>query len=508
MLKFLLIQLLFIVPVIFYQSESMHSMSNLADSPWPMIKHDPQFTGRSEYVGPDNPSIIWSRDMTNGVFSGPVMDSNENLFFGSYNIGEYSDTFYCYSNIGQQLWQYNLGLGRPPQSGILIDSSNTIYFGSLDEHFYAINPDGTLKWKYKTGHITELLFPNIDNNGRLYITNNPEAELVCLNNDGTLGWRSKYGDGFLEKSPVISPEGDDIYIPGTYENLYSIDTAGRLQWEFECGRINKAPIVDSSGNIYFTCTESPQYFYSLNSEGEINWKTIIQSVGLFNSYSMPTIDKWGNLYFVAPDSTAPYSIGLVSLSNDGKFRWRYSLNDVIGDDVTQPLICDAEGTVYLGSTFGNYYYAISNEGKLKWKLPLNGYQVDNTGAIGKDGTLYLGLHLGSFNSNQTNTIIALKDTLTNIKTEEKLATGFKLNQNYPNPFNPSTIIEYSLDKSGFVEIIMFDILGTEIARPVSEFKSRGEYSLKFDGYQLSSGVYFYSILLGDRVKTRKMLVVK
>ena len=85
----------------------------------------------------------------------------------------------------------------------------------------------------------------------------------------------------------------------------------------------------------------------------------------------------------------PYYPALASFTNAGEFRWKYLLDDEESDDFWQPLICDSEGTVYVGSTFGYNYYAISSDGILKWKLPLefNSQQVDNTGAISKDGTL-------------------------------------------------------------------------------------------------------------------------
>jgi outer membrane protein assembly factor BamB len=120
----------------------------LADSPWPMVKHDPQFTGRSPYKGPQTPTIVWTEDMEDGIFSGPVIGEEGNLYFGSYYV--HSDYFYSYSPDGEFLWEYKTGGNRAPESGIVIDSSNTIYFGSRDSCLYALNSDGTLKWKFNT----------------------------------------------------------------------------------------------------------------------------------------------------------------------------------------------------------------------------------------------------------------------------------------------------------------------------------------------------------------------
>ena len=80
----------------------------LANSDWPMIKHDPQFTGRSPYKGPQSPTIVWTRDMNDGIFSGPVIGVDNNLYFGSYFQDPLhqglSDYFYCYSTNGDSLW--------------------------------------------------------------------------------------------------------------------------------------------------------------------------------------------------------------------------------------------------------------------------------------------------------------------------------------------------------------------------------------------------------------------
>jgi hypothetical protein len=87
-------------------------------------------------------------------------------------------------------------------------------------------------------------------------------------------------------------------------------------------------------------------------------------------------------------------------------------------------------------------------------------------------------------------------------------TSFSLLQNYPNPFNPNTVISYSLPKSEFVTIKVFDASGKVIKTLVNEQKSADYYQVSFDGTGLSSGVYFYSIRAGDFFQTKKMILVK
>ncbi len=89
-----------------------------------------------------------------------------------------------------------------------------------------------------------------------------------------------------------------------------------------------------------------------------------------------------------------------------------------------------------------------------------------------------------------------------------LPTSFDLHQNYPNPFNPSTIIQFVIPKSSFVNLKVYDILGKEVTTLVNENKEPGYYNVNFDGYKLASGIYIYRIVAGSYISTKKMLLIK
>jgi predicted deacetylase len=103
-----------------------------------------------------------------------------------------------------------------------------------------------------------------------------------------------------------------------------------------------------------------------------------------------------------------------------------------------------------------------------------------------------------------------------VNNEQSLPEMFLLHQNYPNPFNPNTTIEFNIKHSSFTTLKVYDILGNEIAKLVSEHRSPGSYSVSFDanssqfidGHQLPSGIYFYSLSVGDLTQTKKMLLLK
>lgn len=89
-----------------------------------------------------------------------------------------------------------------------------------------------------------------------------------------------------------------------------------------------------------------------------------------------------------------------------------------------------------------------------------------------------------------------------------IPSGFSLSQNYPNPFNPSTKIDFALPKDGNVKIVLFDLSGKEISTLVNENRVAGYYNVQFNASNLSSGIYFYSIISNGYTATKKMSLIK
>lgn len=96
--------------------------------------------------------------------------------------------------------------------------------------------------------------------------------------------------------------------------------------------------------------------------------------------------------------------------------------------------------------------------------------------------------------------------ITNISS---LIKDYELSQNYPNPFNPTTNINFSIPNSEVVSIRVYDILGNEVATLVNnERLSAGMYKADFNGANLSSGIYFYTIRTENFTDTKKMTFLK
>jgi subtilisin family serine protease len=86
--------------------------------------------------------------------------------------------------------------------------------------------------------------------------------------------------------------------------------------------------------------------------------------------------------------------------------------------------------------------------------------------------------------------------------------SFTLKQNFPNPFNPSTSISYQLSAASYVTLKVFDVLGREVATLVNGKKEAGNYELKFNASNLSSGIYYYTLQAGTFKQTNKLVLLK
>ena len=105
--------------------------------------------------------------------------------------------------------------------------------------------------------------------------------------------------------------------------------------------------------------------------------------------------------------------------------------------------------------------------------------------------------------------ISVVKLITGIDEESPLhPLSFSLEQSYPNPFNPTTTVSFVIGHVSFVILRVFSVLGEEVATLVNERKQAGEYRVTWNAEGVTSGVYFYRIVAGDFVETKKMVVVK
>lgn len=129
----------------------------------------------------------------------------------------------------------------------------------------------------------------------------------------------------------------------------------------------------------------------------------------------------------------------------------------------------------------------------------------------------IGLYLRSTHSfcpwgnthSQVHKLIRLRNgPVTSAHFDSPRSVDFALSQNYPNPFNPSTEIRFTISIAGFTTLVVYDLLGSEITALVNEFKHPGEYTVVWNASNLSSGVYYYQLKVGNYIEVKKLVLMR
>ncbi|MBN2519808.1 MAG: T9SS type A sorting domain-containing protein [Bacteroidales bacterium] len=112
---------------------------------------------------------------------------------------------------------------------------------------------------------------------------------------------------------------------------------------------------------------------------------------------------------------------------------------------------------------------------------------------------------------EVDTTSSLEDDTTNSEVntgvvETSVLNDYNLSQNYPNPFQFNTNIKFSIPGEGKVILTIFDMAGKTVKSLIDEKLSEGSYSVKFDANNFPSGVYFYSLEVGNFRQIKKMIL--
>lgn len=172
--------------------------------------------------------------------------------------------------------------------------------------------------------------------------------------------------------------------------------------------------------------------------------------------------------------------------------------------------------VYNGSTVKIYKNGVLQNTYIRAGIYLNGTGPFEVGGMENHNCLNSGGLMDEFrfyNRALSQTEISASwntqlNCLTGIEKNQSIPSEFLLSQNYPNPFNPSTLIEYGIPGPTLVKLTVYNELGTEVGVIVNKIQPAGNYSVKFDGSNLASGIYFYKLETPEFIQTKKMILVK
>jgi outer membrane protein assembly factor BamB len=303
--------------------------------------------------------------------SGPMNSSWPMKSFNAQRIGRTTSS--TEDNLGLEKWRFQTWISGV-DSGAVVTDDNTIIFGSKDYYIYAMNPNGTLKWKYETGGPI-FSDPAVAADGTIYITS-CDHRLYSLNPSGTLKWKFNTGD-IVSASPVIADDGT-IYIGHSQGRVFAINPNGTELWHYDLPNdIYGSAALGHDGTIYIGCWNN--CFYALNPNGTLKW-------------SFPTGNKVKGVPSLASDGTiylGSWDGYLYALYPNGTMQWRCGVGS--GTETTPAMAED--GTIYIG---GDDLYAVYSNGTLRWTFYLgnNRHIFTSCPAISADGTIYVGVDVG------------------------------------------------------------------------------------------------------------------
>ncbi|MCH8496018.1 MAG: fibronectin type III domain-containing protein [Balneolales bacterium] len=100
-----------------------------------------------------------------------------------------------------------------------------------------------------------------------------------------------------------------------------------------------------------------------------------------------------------------------------------------------------------------------------------------------------------------------RDLVTSVP-ESRTPSTFILEQNYPNPFNSSSLIRFALPERTRVTLEVYTLTGRLVTTLIDREMNEGWHSANFRAENLTSGTYVYRLRAGDRVITKKMMLIK
>lgn len=291
---------------------------------------------------------IWSFEAPSPIDSSPAVAPDGTIYVGSVD-----GTFYAL-NPGENQTRIKWFVSSAGVTGSpAIGPDGTVYFGSLDGMLHAVSPQGTVRWSFETDD-TIWSSPAVGADGTIYVGSD-DRHLYAITPTGELKWRFATGDAIFLNSPAIGADGT-IYIGSLDQKVYAIAPDGTKRWEFFTnGPIDVSPAIGADGTIYVASRDLN--FYALNPGGSDNLRVKWQRRIGVTTVSSPAVRGDGLIIFGADDNTVR-ALNPV----DGRQEWRLVPTTQGGDDYMEssPAIAP-DGSIYIGSADG-FLYKLNGNG--------------------------------------------------------------------------------------------------------------------------------------------------
>jgi len=188
-----------------------------------------------------------------------------------------------------------------------------------------------------------------------------------------------------------------------------------------------------------------------------------------------------------------------------------------GEGVVTGTVTDNSGQpvngafIYAVNSFGEISgYAIADlSGNYTLTGLLSGYYSVSADMIDYTAASPVNLSISYNNLNQNANLSLIPASVTGVNNNKpEVVSEYQLFQNYPNPFNPVTNIKFSLPERSNVKLIVYNVLGIQVASVMNEVRNAGTHTVSFDASNLASGIYFYKLETGKFTSTKKFTLLK
>jgi hypothetical protein len=337
-----------------------------------MFHHDARHTGNVntpvfDVAGPhrDTITMAWRTPLDMDLMGSPAIGIDGTIYFATQADLSPKSSFYAVNQDGSIKWRYN-PIGNSGSTPAIGDDG-TIFVFSFDG-LYAFSPSGSLKWNdAELGGGTSS--PAIGKDGTVYYVTRDYLKAADPSN-GSLKWEAKGGD-FLN-SPSIAVDGTIYYSDnGT---ITAVSPGGKVKWKYRDTSYTNVSVysieVGYDGTVYFVGLPSA-YLYALDSQGSLRWKFHNGGDG-----SDPCVDMENNIIVL----TGGVVSTMTCLGSNGQPRWS-ALLPAANAILNVPLTMDNSGTIYVGvsDNFPNASLLAYDKANLRWQFGAN--YPDNGGKV-------------------------------------------------------------------------------------------------------------------------------
>ena len=391
-------------------------------------------------------------------------------------------------------WVQTNGLNGGPIVTCLAANGTALFAGAEGSGVYHSTNDG-INWKDistgLTGDALRIYALLLKGTNLFAGTNNG----IFLSTDEGTNWSNAssglagYPSALFISSLVIS---DSNLFAGTFNGVYLSTNNGTSWARTSAGLKGDALIINTltiSGHNLFAGTEKGIY---TSTDNGFSWNNA--STALTGSvYALAMHDA--SLF------AAVYDSGVYRSSNNGA-NWAAANTGLAGDALIINALTPSGANLFAGTNGGVYRSTDDGGSWVSVSGGLTGKGLTVRSFVIADSTLFAGTGDGVW-----------KCSLTDIKASARPATAglltkIQLEQNYPNPVNLSTTINFSIPRSGWVSLRVYDVEGREEAVLLNKSLSAGGYSVRWDATSIPSGMYRYLLEADGTVQTRNLIVAK